>query len=129
MNTLSAIPIKAPYIDQILSGEKTWEIRSKNTKKLGQVALIRSASGTVVATAVISEVVKITYDLAKSNAHLMGMSINDALTCIDYYAWVLTDVVKFKTPVPYIHPSGAVTWVTLRDKTVSEVLAESKRSR
>ena len=55
MTTLSAIPIKSPPLDEILFGSKSWEIRSKFTKKTGPVALIRSGSGTVVATATLSD--------------------------------------------------------------------------
>jgi len=129
MTTLSAIPIRAPWIDQILTGTKTWEIRSKNTKKIGPVALIRSGSGTVVATATLSKVVELTASVARTNARRMGMSVADAVTCVGYYAWVLEDVVRLKTPVPYEHPYGAVTWVTLDEPTTNQVNAEVKRSR
>ena len=54
---LSATPIREPSIDMILIGVKTWEIRRKNTTKRCLVGLIRSGSKTVVATAMISEVV------------------------------------------------------------------------
>ena len=30
--------------------------------------------------------------------------------------WVLRDVVRFETPKPYVHPSGAITWVGLPDE-------------
>lgn len=43
------------------------------------------------------------------------------------YAWVLKDVIKFKNPVPYKHPSGAVTWVTLDEQTTNKVHTEAKR--
>lgn len=129
MVTLSAIPIQAPYIDQILDGPKTWEIRSKNTKKIGPVALIRSKSKTVVGTATLSEVILITPKLAKENFHRMGMTEKEAVSCKGYYAWVLKDIVKFKKPVPYVHPNGAVTWVTLDEETTKKVLAESKKSK
>jgi hypothetical protein len=128
MNTLSAIPIQTPFIDQILSGEKTWEIRSKFTKKIGPVALIRSKSGTVVATATLSEVVKITPELARANYRKMGMDLEDALDCVDFHAWILKDVIKFKHPVPYKHPYGAVTWVTLDEETTKRVKEEANRS-
>jgi hypothetical protein len=113
MNTLSAIPIRQPYIDSILDGSKTWEVRSKATKKIGPVALIQSGSGTVVATARLSKVIELTSSNARANARLMGMSPPDAAGCAGLYAWVLDDAVKLKKPVPYIHPSGAITWVTL----------------
>jgi hypothetical protein len=129
MSTLSAIPIRPQWIDLILDGTKTWEIRTKNTNKIGPVALIRSGSGRVVATANLSEVIRLTGKLAKQNARRMGMTTADAVSCAGFNAWVLKDVVPLKKPVPYVHPSGAVTWVTLDDATTKKVLAEARRSR
>lgn len=129
MTTLSAIPIQAPYIDEILAGTKTWEIRSKFTKKIGPVGLIRSKSGTVVGTAKLAKVVEITASIGRANARKMGMSAAEGADCEGLYAWVLEDVVKFKTPVPYKHPNGAITWVTLDEPTTKKVIAEEKRSR
>lgn len=129
METLSAIPIREPWIDMILDGLKTWEIRSKFTKKIGPVALIRSKSGTVVGTAKLSKVIEITASLGRANARKMGMNPADGADCEGLYAWVLEDVVKFKTPVPYKHPSGAVTWVTLDELTTKKVKEEANRSR
>ena len=131
MKTLSAIPIREPFIDQILEGSKTWELRSKFTKKIGPVALIRSGSGTVVATANLSKVIQLTADIAYKNYRKMGeqkLSYDEAIGYEDFYAWVLEDVVPFQKPVPYKHPYGAVTWVTLDEPTTKKVLAESKRS-
>lgn len=128
MNTLSAIPIRYPWIDMILDGVKTWEIRSKFTKKIGPVALIRAGSGTIVAIATLSEVIEITPSLARTNAKRMGMTVADALSCVGENAWILKDVVVLKKPVPYKHPSGAVTWVTLDEPTTKKVLAVAKRS-
>ena len=132
MTTLSAIPIQTPMIDDILDGVKKWEIRSKFTKKIGPVALIRSKSGTVVGTATLSEVIQLTPKLAYENTAIMGfrpITKEEAKELDGQYAWVLKDVVKFKTPVPYKHPSGAVTWVTLDEPTTQKVLSEAKRSR
>lgn len=52
----------------------------------------------------------------------------EANTIVGKYAWVLKDVIKFKTPVLYKHPYGAVTWVTLDEPTTKKVLSEAKRS-
>ena len=78
---------------------------------------------------IISEVNEITSDLARANASKMGMTVADALTCVGEYAWVLKDVVELKNSVPYKHPSGAVTWVTLDEATTEKVMSELKRSR
>lgn len=132
MDILSAIPIRYPWIDMILAGVKTWEIRSKFTKKIGPVALIRAGSATVVATAILSEVIQLTPKLAIENALKMGMKklTSEMAEDVDgQYAWVLKDVVVFKTPVPYKHPSGAVTWVTLNEITTKKVIEEANRSR
>jgi hypothetical protein len=128
MTTLSATIIAEPWIDMILDGYKTWEIRSKNTPKRGLIGLIRKGSKTVVATAKISNVIKITQSIARANAKNMGFTIKDALTCVGYNAWILEDIVELKKPVSYIH-SSQVTWVTLDEPTTKKVMAEAKRSR
>jgi len=50
---LSALIIDTPHIDHILSGGKTWEMRSRRTKKRELIALIKKGSGTVVGVAEI----------------------------------------------------------------------------
>lgn len=115
----------------ILAGAKTWEIRSKFTKKIGSVALIRSGSGTVVGIATLTEVIKLTAEFAYANLNKMNIKSMPREKA-DYfdgkYAWILKDVISFKTPVPYKHPSGAVTWVTLDEPTTKKVLEEPNRS-
>ena len=39
---------KSPHVENILSGKKTWEIRGSNTRIRGEIALIKSGSGTIV---------------------------------------------------------------------------------
>lgn len=132
MDKLSAIPIREPWIDLILHGVKTWEVRSKFTKKIGPVGLIRAGSKTVVATANLSEVIQLTPKLAFENQHKMGfrgLSKKQAADFAGDYAWVLEDIVSLKTPVPYVHGSGPVVWVTLDEPTTKKVIEESKRSR
>lgn len=29
------------------------------------------------------------------------------------YAWELSNIIKYKKPIPYCHPRGAVIWVKL----------------
>jgi ASCH domain-containing protein len=47
---MTGLVIKSPWIDPILSGDKTWEIRGRNTAIRGSIALIKSKSGMVVGT-------------------------------------------------------------------------------
>ncbi len=128
MGTLSAIPIRQPYIDWILEGSKTWEIRSKPTKKIGPVALIRSGSGTVVGVARLTKVIELTSGIARANAKHIHVSQAEATNLAGLFAWVLEDVIRLDSPVRYHHRPGAVTWVTLDEETARAVDAEAKRS-
>lgn len=131
MPTLRAVPIKAPFVDWILAGKKTWEIRSRSTNIRGRIGLIKSRSGTVVGSCEIADVVgPLTTALARKHGRSkMNESAADAEGCEGLYAWVLADVRAFATPVPYKHPYGAITWVTLDEPTAAKVLAATKRSK
>jgi hypothetical protein len=48
---MKALTIKEPWISLILSGKKTWELRSRDARMRGRIALIRKGSGTVVGVA------------------------------------------------------------------------------
>jgi hypothetical protein len=48
--------IKSPYIDRILAGTKSWEMRSSATKVRGPIALIKQGSGQVVGIANLVDV-------------------------------------------------------------------------
>jgi hypothetical protein len=52
--SLKAIVIKAPWIDLILEGKKTWEIRSRRANPRDVIGLIRGGSGIVGALPVLS---------------------------------------------------------------------------
>lgn len=43
-----ALIIRQPWSDHILEERKTWELRDKNTKIRGSVALIEGGSGTII---------------------------------------------------------------------------------
>lgn len=109
--------IKSPYIEKILAGTKTWEMRSTLTNIRGPIALIKQGSGQVVGV-----------------ANLIGtegpLSTQDKLNAVDKHqisidritsgetdkwnnAWVLEGAQSLISPVNYQHPNGAVIWVNL----------------
>jgi hypothetical protein len=49
--------IRKEWLDKILAGTKTWEIRGKATMRRGTIALIESKSGHVVGTCELVDVV------------------------------------------------------------------------
>lgn len=112
---MKGLVVKEPWIDKILDGDKTWEIRGSNTKVRGTIALIKSGTGMIYGTVEIID------------SHFIGpfdIVCNKDKHCIqnvtiinyDYpHAWVLRNPVKYDKPIPYNHPQGAVIWVNLPD--------------
>jgi hypothetical protein len=121
--TLNAVPIRAPYVDWILDGHKVWESRSRATKIRGLVGLIKSKSLTVVGTCRIVDVIgPLTLKDIRENAQAkINEPPADCRDCEGAYAWVLVDVRRLDTPVPYHHLSGAVTWVNLDETTAARI--------
>jgi hypothetical protein len=112
--------IQSPHIEKVLSGKKTWEIRGYAAKIRGPIALIRSGSGQIVGTCKIVETKGPLKgaDLLK-NAGKMGFrrsEIDGSLPYPKTFAWVLKEAMRFRTPLPYKHPYGAIGWVRL-DRT------------
>lgn len=112
--------IRQPWIDLILSGDKTWEIRGSKTKIRGTIGLIQSQSGLVVG---IADLVGCTpaltvEDMIKSRKLHCIMDLfsdNEMPYGGRPYAWILLNAKRFEKPVPYVHPQGAVIWVNLEN--------------
>ncbi|WP_207795916.1 ASCH domain-containing protein [Kinneretia aquatilis] len=119
--------IDTPYIDRILSGIKTWEMRSTATKIRGRIALIRKGSGTVIGTAELVDCLGPFTDaqmMANQEKHRIELErIRSGQVAKWRYAWVVRDAHLLPAPVLYVHRPGAVIWVTLDDK-VQQTLGE-----
>ncbi|MBN8191206.1 ASCH domain-containing protein [Bacillus sp. NTK074B] len=112
---MKGLIIRAPWIDYILKGEKTWEIRGSNTAVRGRVGLIKSGTGTVVGTVEIKDSIELTLEDYRENSIRHGANGKDVVS-LPYkktYAWVLDQPTLFDEPFPYKHPMGAVIWVNL----------------
>lgn len=125
--------IKKKWLDKILSGEKTLEIRGSKTAHIGErIALIESGSSQIKGFCVIRSVIALTEEKweTERDRHCVELSFEDLLKRYKTaYAWELTDVIACKQPVPYKHPQGAVIWVNLEDlgleeKITSEITGE-----
>ena len=106
--------VKNPWLDLILSKEKTWEIRDAQTKQRGKVHLALSgAGGRIVGQCHITDSFAI--DKGKLGNHFSKHRIKD-LALITYrrpHVWVLSKALRYKTPFVYSHPQGAMKWVKL----------------
>ncbi|AUR86569.1 ASCH domain protein [Vibrio phage 1.086.O._10N.222.51.F8] len=103
--------VDEPWISKILSGEKTWEMRSTKTKVRGEIALIKKGSGTIVGTVEI-------YDCMACDPEKLPMAISHCIpSSFNVFekwnvAWKLRGAKEIK-PIPYNHKQGAVIWVKL----------------
>jgi hypothetical protein len=105
--------IRQPWIDLILSGEKTWEMRSRPTNIRGKIALIEQGTGLIVGEADIFTCMK-TEPNAQFSDYFKNHCISDVNLIAKYpYAWVLENIKRYDKPVPYVHQKGAVIWVKL----------------
>lgn len=123
---LKGLLIRVPFIDWILAGKKTWEIRGSATKIRGPIALIQSASGMIVGTCKVVDVVgPLTSRELKANARRLNRTPRELAGPLYYgahtFAWVLEGAKRLARPIPYDHPSGAVIWVNLTPSVARKI--------
>jgi hypothetical protein len=120
---LKGLVIDEPWISLIISGEKTWEMRSRNTLVRGRIALIRKGSKSVIG---VADLVRTLPRLSRSGlkASVGKHRIPKSEIGEDFKhstAWVLERARPLFEPVPYRHPAGAVIWVNLGPEVAAMV--------
>lgn len=123
--------IKKKWLDLIMSGKKTLEIRGCRTSHVGEeIALLESGSQKIRGFCTIKEVM----DLDKGK-----WEVHRDRHCVDVpwenlikryktpYAWHLSAITP-KEGLTYEHPKGAVIWVNL-DHVPVEVLCQIRKER
>lgn len=130
---MKALIIRSPWIDLILAGKKTWEMRSRATNIRGRIALIKAGSGMVYGTAELLDCLPaLDSGQMRINQNHHGIpesAMASALANNWTTPWVLRDIRLLKAPVPYKHPSGAVTWVDLHNFTEEALVAKAPESK
>ena len=120
-----ALVIASPHIDRILSGEKTWEMRSRNCRIRGPIGLIKKGSGKVVGLAEITDVIGPLTPaemLANQDKHrITSQRLADPAVAKWNRAWVLSNVKAFRHPVSYVHPIGAQSWIILNQRAMEGI--------
>lgn len=112
----SGLLVKSPWIDLILSGKKTMEVRGQSTAKRGRIALIKSGTGLVFGTIEIVGVKGpfVKEDMSELEAqHRIPSDWINTLTYSKIYGWLLQNPESLPEPVAYVHKRGAQSWVTL----------------
>ena len=112
---MDGLIIKKKWLNLIVSGKKTIEIRGSNTKKQNEtIYLLESGTHRVVATAVISSTYPISYSnwTDERDKHCVYITYADIRKRYKTpYAWVLSKIAPIEDIWHYEHPQGAVIWV------------------
>lgn len=120
MDITRGLIIRQPWIEHILAGRKTWELRGGSCKINEPIALIEGGSGKVVGVAhcagAIGPLSRSQRVMAARIGHILPEEVDEEMYA-EVYAWPMENITRLPAPVPYEHPSGAVKWVTLPDAT------------
>lgn len=123
-----ALVIREPWIDLILSGQKTWEMRGQRPSYRGWIGLIRKGSGRVSAIARLADVGHpLSEDemVANFDKHrIPAAMIRSGEVAKWTTPWKLSDIRVLRQPVPYHHPNGAITLFGLEQDTSAAIMAQ-----
>ena len=117
---MKGLIIQQPHLDNILSGLKTWEIRSRNTKFRGFIALcdgtyIYGFAKIVNSFPIDREELKTREAVLRHRASkfLKNYKPNQKIL----WVWELSDVKKLKNPIP--HGKRAYgSWITIEEDRI-----------
>ena len=110
---MKGLIIRLPWIDSILDGVKSWEIRGSNTNVRGTIALIQSGTKTIVGVAELVDARPLSRKEYLQSETFHCIRTTGELPYPKTYAWVLANAKRLPQPVPYVHPQGAILWVNL----------------
>lgn len=117
MNIERALIIREPWISKILSGEKTWEMRSKPTSVRGWIGLVAQGTNHVVGLARLVgcelPLTARTYERHFAQHAIPADQTQWAIENNWVFPWVLADVIRLPRPVPIPSRPGAVQFVNL----------------
>jgi hypothetical protein len=112
---MKGLIIRDPWIDLILDGLKTWEIRGNDTKHRGHTELIKSGTGMIHGSANLVSTKELSLINLYRNSDKHGIQDCSVVKYTNIWAWIFENPVLYSEPIPYKHPQGAVIWVNLEE--------------
>lgn len=117
--------IRPEPLENILAGRKVWEMRNRAINIRGTIALVKKGSKAIYGVASIVDShgpVSRAEMTAHRSKHLISEERLDHPDYAKYrYAWVLDNVRRLKTPIPYVH-KGGVQFVTLDELAENQLM-------
>ena len=125
---MKALIIRDPWIDLILAGRKTWELRTSPTNVRGRIGLIRKGTGLIVGVGdLVDSLPRLDTDAlaASRDQHAVPPDMDHvALDAGWLHPWVLHNARPLERPVPAGQKSGQVIWVTLAPEVEAAIRAQ-----
>ena len=105
----SVLVVKRRWLDKILVGRKTWEIRGGPTAKRGWIHFAQSGfTGKVMGRARLVGCHRVSRSSFEQKVRHHCVDSWDDVKYKKPYAWVLEDAERFERPFDYNHKRGAV---------------------
>ncbi|TIN43077.1 MAG: ASCH domain-containing protein [Mesorhizobium sp.] len=126
---MKALIVREPWIDLILDGHKTWELRTRPTSIRGRIALIRQGSREIEGVVKLVDVLPRLSPSSLADSvefHRVPTGRQREIIEADWLTpWVFVDAHRFSAHVPFTRPSGPVTWVDLDIEAIRAVQQHS----
>ena len=110
-----ALILKEPWASKVVSGEKTVELRTMKTNKIGkEIYIAKAGTKTLIGKVTIDKCVLLSQEEIQAlEPYHFGGTYVDTLKGKKAYGWFLKNALAFENPIPYPHPQGAQIWVVL----------------
>ena len=109
-----ALTIKKEWLDLVLAGTKTWEIRGKSTERRGFIHFAESGSGQLRGRAQLVGCRQLNRRKFMKYQHKHQVPNAEMVTYKNIWAWILEDAEPYEMPFDYSHTQGAVIFVKVR---------------
>ncbi len=110
-----ALILKEPWASKVVSGEKTVELRTMKTNKIGEeIYIAKAGTKTLIGKVTIDKCVLLSQEEIQAlESYHMAATYARTLKGKKIYGWFLKNALAFENPIPYPHPHGAQIWVVL----------------
>jgi predicted transcriptional regulator len=116
----SGIIVQGEWLELLLNGQKTWELRTMKTNKRERVALAQSGTSLLLGDVTITGCIELDDVLVRANIHKHGVPLHRLAEYVrddkKIFAWQIALPRRYKTPVPYKKDQGQMTWIDLKDQ-------------
>ena len=112
--TPMALTIKKKWLDLILAGTKTWEIRGTSTAFRGFIHFAESGSGQLRGRAQLVGCRQLNRRKFMKYQHKHQVPNAEMVTYKNIWAWILKDAEPYENSFHYLHTQGAVIFVKVR---------------